>query len=246
MHISQERAEQFYHAQRDRSFFETLTRYLSSGGCTVLILAKPKAVDHWRKLVGPVDRSRSASLRARYGRDEIRNGFHASDSVEVARDEITFFFPLLPAEKDEKQTRKQQVEEFFNKKAAPSPFAQPKKSFNDVLTEGLTQLCRVKPVGKDAILWLADWLLINNPNKPQVVHPEEVKVVSANAAGTDDASIIWVIGGPGTNKNALCQRIAVENNYEVLSCTELIRAAVTSSTPVYHLYHLFVINYLPL
>lgn len=120
MHISQERAEQFYHAQRERSFFETLTRYLSSGGCYVLILAKPRAVDHWRKLIGPVDRSRASSLRARHDRDEIRNGFHASESAEIARDEVTFFFPLLPAEKDEKTTRRQQVEEFLTKKPAPS------------------------------------------------------------------------------------------------------------------------------
>lgn len=232
MHVSQERAEQFYHSQRDRSFFETLTRYISSGACVALILAKAKAVDHWRKLVGPVDRTaRTSSLRTRYGHDEIRNGFHASESVEAARDEITFFFPMLPAEKDDKTTRRQQVEDFLSQKPAPTPFAQPKKSFNDVLTDGLTQLCRVKPVGKDAILWLADWLLINNPNKPQVVHPEDVKVVSTSAAGTDDASIVWIIGGPGTNKNTLCSKIALDHGYEVLSCQELIRAAVASSTP---------------
>lgn len=41
-------------------------------------------------------------------------------------------------------------------------------SMHDVLVKGLVELCKVKPVGNDAVQWLGEWLLENNPNKPQV------------------------------------------------------------------------------
>lgn len=39
------------------------------------------------------------------------------------------------------------------------------QSVNPTLLEGLAQLCKVKPT--DPVVWLADWLLMNNPNKPK-------------------------------------------------------------------------------
>ncbi len=39
---------------------------------------------------------------------------------------------------------------------------------NSVLVDGLVELCKVKPVGIDAVKWLGEWLLQNNPNKPRV------------------------------------------------------------------------------
>jgi hypothetical protein len=39
------------------------------------------------------------------------------------------------------------------------------ESVNPTLLEGLAQLCKVKPA--DPVVWLADWLLMNNPNKPR-------------------------------------------------------------------------------
>lgn len=39
------------------------------------------------------------------------------------------------------------------------------ESVKPTLLEGLEQLCKVKPV--DPVVWLADWLLTNNPNKPK-------------------------------------------------------------------------------
>ena len=37
-----------------------------------------------------------------------------------------------------------------------------------VLVNGLVELCKIKPVGLDAVQWLGEWLLNNNPNKPRV------------------------------------------------------------------------------
>ena len=39
---------------------------------------------------------------------------------------------------------------------------------NIVLVNGLVELCKVKPVGTDAVKWLGEWLLNNNPNKPRI------------------------------------------------------------------------------
>lgn len=36
---------------------------------------------------------------------------------------------------------------------------------NPILLQGLSKLCKEKPV--DPVIWLADWLLTNNPNKPK-------------------------------------------------------------------------------
>eukprot|EP00601_Ochromonadales_sp_CCMP2298_P028735 CAMPEP_0173346386 /NCGR_PEP_ID=MMETSP1144-20121109/12534_1 /TAXON_ID=483371 /ORGANISM="non described non described, Strain CCMP2298" /LENGTH=158 /DNA_ID=CAMNT_0014293685 /DNA_START=29 /DNA_END=501 /DNA_ORIENTATION=+ len=40
------------------------------------------------------------------------------------------------------------------------------ESIQDVLVTGLVELCKVKPVGVDAVEWLGNWLLNNNPPQP--------------------------------------------------------------------------------
>ena len=41
-------------------------------------------------------------------------------------------------------------------------------SLNNLLVTGLVELCKVKPVGIDAVKWLGEWLIANNPNTPSV------------------------------------------------------------------------------
>ncbi|CAB3978215.1 nucleoside diphosphate kinase homolog 5-like [Paramuricea clavata] len=65
----------------------------------------------------------------------------------------------------------------------PVPYRQDAKDYlsrtvNKTLIKGLTELCKKKP--QEPILWLSDWLIDNNPNKPrinqpgyQVVEPED-------------------------------------------------------------------------
>jgi len=40
-----------------------------------------------------------------------------------------------------------------------------------VLTRGLAELCKVKPSDLDAVRWLGNWLLENNPNQPRIHEP---------------------------------------------------------------------------
>ena len=46
-------------------------------------------------------------------------------------------------------------------------------SIQELLVTGLMQLCKVKPSGNDAVKWLGDWLIENNPNKPTVEDSDE-------------------------------------------------------------------------
>eukprot|EP00638_Chattonella_subsalsa_P013726 CAMPEP_0117783368 /NCGR_PEP_ID=MMETSP0948-20121206/4000_1 /TAXON_ID=44440 /ORGANISM="Chattonella subsalsa, Strain CCMP2191" /LENGTH=164 /DNA_ID=CAMNT_0005611777 /DNA_START=125 /DNA_END=619 /DNA_ORIENTATION=- len=41
----------------------------------------------------------------------------------------------------------------------------------ELLTTALSELCKVKPAGLDAVRWLGEWLLENNPNQPKVEEP---------------------------------------------------------------------------
>ena len=49
-----------------------------------------------------------------------------------------------------------------------------KESVHSLLVTGLVELCKVKPVGVDAVDWLGDWLLDNNPNKPAILETYDV------------------------------------------------------------------------
>jgi hypothetical protein len=47
------------------------------------------------------------------------------------------------------------------------------ESMNALIVTGLVELCKVKPVGNDAVKWLGEWFLANNPNKPNVIDPDD-------------------------------------------------------------------------
>lgn len=47
------------------------------------------------------------------------------------------------------------------------------ESLNQLIVTGLVELCKVKPVGNDAVKWLGEWFLANNPNKPNVIDPDD-------------------------------------------------------------------------
>ena len=53
------------------------------------------------------------------------------------------------------------------------PIAGSNTSLNDLIVEGLVELCKVKPVDQDAVRWLGEWFLANNPSKPCVSGPDD-------------------------------------------------------------------------
>ncbi|KND04699.1 uncharacterized protein SPPG_08842 [Spizellomyces punctatus DAOM BR117] len=162
--LTSEQASEFYKEWRDDPDFGELIVYMTSGPVVALALHHYTGFEVLRKLVGPLDPAvaktdEPESLRAKYATDELRNGFHMSETKEAVEKDLSFFFPdthvvPLPTPEDAKLILETTV--------------------YPVLLQGLTQLCKEKPANPTA--WLGTWLLDNNPNKPKVEEPPEVVV----------------------------------------------------------------------
>jgi nucleoside-diphosphate kinase len=97
MQLSQREAEGFYAVHRDRPFFASLTRFMSSGPAVVLVLEAPGAIMKWRTLMGATDPAKAdaGTLRKEFAESIERNATHGSDAPETAAYEIGYFFAGL-------------------------------------------------------------------------------------------------------------------------------------------------------
>ncbi|XP_076221035.1 nucleoside diphosphate kinase homolog 5 [Nomia melanderi] len=138
---------------------------MASGSIVVHVLAKRRGVEEWRLLMGPTKVTEARlyypdSIRARYGRrgEDFKNAVHGSSTREDAEREIHFFFPELT------------VEPLLKNEAAVDYL---EETINSVLAEGLSLCCKFKPA--EPVLWLANWLITNNPNKPKL--PQDLAMI---------------------------------------------------------------------
>ena len=92
--LSLEQAEAFYAVHRERPFYGSLTRYMSSGPILVSVLEGEGAIMRNRELMGATDPAQAApgTIRKQWGRDVEKNAVHGSDGPETAQREIVFFF----------------------------------------------------------------------------------------------------------------------------------------------------------
>ncbi|MBD3297603.1 MAG: nucleoside-diphosphate kinase [candidate division Zixibacteria bacterium] len=92
--LSPDRAKAFYAVHKERPFYESLCRFMSSGPIVPMVLEKENAVDNLRTLIGATNPKEAACGTLRYDLavDVEKNSVHASDSPENARKEIAFFF----------------------------------------------------------------------------------------------------------------------------------------------------------
>ncbi|AWP12176.1 putative nucleoside diphosphate kinase -like 5 [Scophthalmus maximus] len=156
LQLSPEQCSDFYADQYGKIFFPNLTAFMSSGPIIALTLARENAIAHWKTLIGPVLSNKTREthpecLRAKYGTSELQNALHGSESFRAAEREIKFIFP-------------NSVIEPFPSKGATEEYLS--KHVNPTLLRGLTELCKHKPL--NPCVWLADWLMKNNPSKPQI------------------------------------------------------------------------------
>ncbi|XP_071559929.1 nucleoside diphosphate kinase homolog 5 [Temnothorax nylanderi] len=165
LQLTPEQVAEFYSNRFGELSFPHLVAYMSSGSIIVFVLAKENAVEEWKRLIGPTTVAEARlyfpdSIRARYGRkgDNIKNAVHGSCGRERAEKEIHFFFPEFITEP---LLRDETAEDFLW------------DTINPVLVEGLTLCCKHRPA--DPVLWLAHWLILNNPNKPKL--PEDLALI---------------------------------------------------------------------
>jgi len=156
VYLKPEHCSEFYNEHSSKIFFPSLVAFMSSGPIIAMELAKEDAIKSWRELMGQTNSHKArelspGSIRALYGTDEQRNAVHGSDSPTSAERELRFFFSEGISE--------------------PVPHGQKARDYldanvNPTLLKGLTELCKQKPA--DPMIWLADWLLANNPYKPKL------------------------------------------------------------------------------
>ncbi len=90
-------AEGFYAVHKERPFFGSLTEFMSSGPCIVMVLEKDNAIEDLRKLMGATDPAKAdeGTLRKDFASSIEANLIHGSDSPETAASEIPYFFTSL-------------------------------------------------------------------------------------------------------------------------------------------------------
>ena len=94
VHLTQTEAEGFYAVHRERPFFGSLTRFMSSGPAIVMALEAPDAIKKWRTLMGATDpaKAEAGTLRKEFGSSIEHNATHGSDAPETAAYELGYFF----------------------------------------------------------------------------------------------------------------------------------------------------------
>ncbi|HMG83204.1 MAG TPA: nucleoside-diphosphate kinase [Ferruginibacter sp.] len=97
LHLSAEKAGEFYGVHRERPFFGELVEFMSQGPITAAILEKDNAVEDFRKLIGATNPAQAAegTIRKLYAASIGENAVHGSDSNENALIEGDFFFSKL-------------------------------------------------------------------------------------------------------------------------------------------------------
>lgn len=87
-------AGEFYAVHRERPFYGSLVKFMTSGPAIPMVLEAPDAVKKLREAVGSTDPAEAAegTVRKLYAESKERNAIHASDSDENAAREIAFFF----------------------------------------------------------------------------------------------------------------------------------------------------------
>jgi nucleoside-diphosphate kinase len=97
LHLSKDKAGEFYAIHRERPFYGELVEFMSSGPIIAAILEKENAVDTFRKLIGATNpaAAEEGTIRKLFASSVGENAIHGSDSDDNAAIESAFFFSGL-------------------------------------------------------------------------------------------------------------------------------------------------------
>ncbi len=93
--IDRDLANRHYAEHRDKTFFDELVDFITSGDVVVAKVSGPDAISVLRAIMGATDPAKAApgTIRGDYGTVITHNLVHGSDSAESARGELALFFP---------------------------------------------------------------------------------------------------------------------------------------------------------
>jgi len=94
VHLTSEKAGEFYAVHEERPFYQSLIRFMSSGPIVPMVLEGENAIDRLRTLMGATDPAKAAegTIRKDLASNVEQNVIHGSDSPASAAIEIPFFF----------------------------------------------------------------------------------------------------------------------------------------------------------
>jgi len=94
--LTHDDAKGFYVIHKEKSFYGSLTDFMSSGPVVVMTLERENAIAHWRQVMGATDpaQAKLGTLRHAHGFSVERNAVHGSDARETAEWEIAFFLKI--------------------------------------------------------------------------------------------------------------------------------------------------------
>ena len=94
LHMTEAQAGAFYEVHKERPFYGSLVKFMTSGACMPMVLEKSNAVLALRDAIGATDPAEAAdgTVRKLFAESKERNAIHASDSDENAARESRFFF----------------------------------------------------------------------------------------------------------------------------------------------------------
>ena len=94
LQLSREMAQKFYEVHKDRPFYNDLVDFMISGPVVVQVLSGENAVMLHREVMGATNPSeaKDGTIRKEFALSIEANSVHGSDSLENAKNEISFFF----------------------------------------------------------------------------------------------------------------------------------------------------------
>ena len=95
--MTKEQAKGFYKVHEGKPFFESVTDFMSSGPCVVMVLKGDDAIRRYRKVMGATNptEAEEGTIRRQYATEIEKNVVHGSDSAENAQFEINYFLNAL-------------------------------------------------------------------------------------------------------------------------------------------------------
>ena len=97
INMTKKQAMGFYAVHEGKPFYESVTDFMSSGPCVVMVLEGENAIKNYRELMGATNYKDAdeGTIRREFATDIEKNVVHGSDSVETATFEIGYFFNQL-------------------------------------------------------------------------------------------------------------------------------------------------------
>jgi len=95
--MTAEQAKGFYKVHAGKPFYESVTGFMSSGPCVLMVLEGEEAISRYRTLMGATDfrKAEEGTIRRDFATDIEKNIVHGSDGPDTAAFEIGYFFSAL-------------------------------------------------------------------------------------------------------------------------------------------------------